>query len=475
MAAAPLGVVAAGSAATAAGAAEMLRSGGTAFDAVIAAGFCAAVAEPCLTSLAGGGFLLARTATGDDVLFDFFVDTPGLDAGPDAPVLPFLDTPVRFGHTTQVFHVGAASVAVPGVLAGYLHVHGRLGRLPLDTLVAPAVRLARDGVIVDWSFAQLVELLDPILSSTDEGRALYRPWGRPLREGDRFTNPALAELLEAVGRGERRGFTVDELGGNVTAADLAHARVQQREPLRVRYRDAELLTNPAPSFGGALLAHGLEHLARRRPPTSPDDPDHTVAIAEALVAMAEHRHRLGPGATQGTTHVSVADAEGNLASMTTSNGSGSGVFAADTGVQLNNMMGEAELQPAGFGSLPPGQRLPSMMSPSILLRPRRPPVVLGTGGSARIRSTITELVVHLVDHDLPLDQAVLRPRLHWDEATLQVEPGLHPTVLTALREHWPVNEWSGRDLYFGGAHCVAPPAEAVGDPRRNGAGVVVSR
>jgi gamma-glutamyltranspeptidase/glutathione hydrolase len=472
--AAPLGVVAAGSAAAAAGAAEMLRAGGTAFDAVLAAGCCAAVAEPCLTSLAGGGFLLARTAAGEAIVFDFFVDAPGLAADPGAPPLEFVDAPVRFGHTTQLFHVGAASVAVPGVLAGYLHVHERLGRLPLATIVRPAAQLARAGLVVDRSFAQLVELLEPIWSSGDEGRALYRIDGRPLREGDRFQNPALGELLEAVGRGERRSFTAAELGGNVTDADVAHAQVVERPPLRVPFRDAELLTNPPPSFGGTLIALGLRHLAEHTPAAGPDDPDHAFALVEALVAMAEHRHRLGAGSTQGTTHISVADAEGNLASMTTSNGAGSGLFAPGTGVQLNNMMGEAELQPAGFGSLSPGERVPSMMSPGVLLRPGQPPVVLGTGGSARIRSAIVELVANLVDHRRPLDDAVRRPRLHWDESTLQVEPGLAPNVLAALRQRWPVNEWSALDLYFGGAHCVAPPAAAVGDPRRNGTGLVVS-
>lgn len=470
----PLGVVAAGSAPSAAAAAEVLRAGGSAFDAVLAAGCCAAVAEPCLTSLAGGGFLLAHTASGDDVVFDFFVNAPGLGADPAGASLHFVDTPVHFGHTTQHFHVGTASVAVPGVLAGYLHVHERLGRLPLDAIVRPAARLARQGLVVDRAFARLVELLDPILSASEEGRALYRIDDRPLREGDRFTNPALGDLLDAVGRGKRRCFTAEELGGNVTAADLAHARVVEREPLRVPFRSAELLTNPLPSFGGVLIAHGLRHLAEHARPAGPDDPAHAVTLAEALVAMAEHRHRLGAGSTQGTTHISVADAEGNLASMTTSNGAGSGVFVPGTGVQLNNMMGEAELQPAGLGSLSPGQRVPSMMSPSLLLGPGGPPVVLGTGGSARIRSTIVELVAHLVDHGLALGEAVVRPRLHWDESTLQVEPGLHPDVLAALAARWPVCEWSALDLYFGGAHCVAPPEVAVGDPRRNGTALVVT-
>ena len=155
----PPGLVAAGDAATADAAAEVLRLGGNAFDAVVAAGFASSVTEPCFTSLAGGGYLLAHTAEGDDRLFDFFVDTPGrglADPGPPA----FDEVVVEFDAATQRFHCGPGSVAVPGALAGYLHVHAALGRLPLRAVVEPAVSLARHGCIVSATQGHVFQLLE---------------------------------------------------------------------------------------------------------------------------------------------------------------------------------------------------------------------------------------------------------------------------------------------------------------------------
>ena len=452
----------------------VLRVGGNAFDAAVAAGFAAAVCEPCLTSLAGGGFLLAHTAAGETVLCDFFVTAPGLGAARAARPGDLAPVALRFDRAEQVFHVGPAAVATPGVLAGYLHVHRRLGRLPLADVVAPAARLARAGVPVDPFFARLVEILAPIVSRSDEGRALFTRNGRPLRPGDTFTVPALGALLDAVGAGRITGFGAAQLGGQVTADDVAAYRVVEREPLAVRYRDATVLTNPPPSFGGTLVAHALAELAATAPPTAADDARHLCALAAALVGLAGRRASLGAGTSRGTTHLSVADAEGNVAAMTTSNGSGSGVFVPGTGVQLNNMMGEEDLHPAGLGTLPPGTPIGSMMAPTIVLRPGRGPVAFGSGGSERIRSAITQLVVQLLDHRRSLADAVVAPRLHWDGRVLQAEPGLPPSCLAALRQRWPVNEWRRPDLYFGGVHAVALPAEAVGDPRRGGLGVVVS-
>src|SRR4051794_34259171 len=192
------GVVACGHEAVAAAAATVLRDGGNAFDACLAAGFAGAVAEPAFTSLGGGGFLLAHTAVGDDILFDFFVDTPGrgLPAGDRQP--HFLPVTVSFPAADQVFHAGLGSVAVPGCLAGYLHTHDRLGRLPLADVVAPAVALALDGVTVDRTHAEVLELLAGIVTREPAARAILAPDGHTLRAGDLLRNPHLAAYLQDV-------------------------------------------------------------------------------------------------------------------------------------------------------------------------------------------------------------------------------------------------------------------------------------
>lgn len=278
------GQVAAGHHAAADAAARVLAAGGNAFDAVVAAGFASAVCEPGFTSLAGGGFLLARTAAGRDVLFDFFVDTPGLGLPEGATEPVFEEVAVNFAAATQLFHCGPGSVATPGVLAGYLHVHRTLGRLELAQVVAPAVTLARDGVEVTGTQATDFALLEPILARTEASRRIFFPDGRLLGAGDVLRNPDLGDFLHQLGtdpgatfyRGELAQHLVRQLragGGLLTDDDLAAYQVIEREPLRFAYRGRTLLTNPPPTFGGALLALALARLERRGDPLPYGSPE----------------------------------------------------------------------------------------------------------------------------------------------------------------------------------------------------------
>ena len=478
--------VAAGHPETLRAALRALAAGGNAFDAAVAAGFTAAVAEPTLSSLAGGGFLLAVPVGEEPVLHDFFVDAPGLGATPPAGGAPADRATahgepevVRFHGAEQVFHVGAASIAVPGCLAGYLHVHARHGRLPLAELVRPAARLAREGVMLGPGQAAVVRLLEPIMTREPVGASRYARTsdGRPFADDRVVTDDLLAAFLDDVADGRRTSFADADLapaivadlaakGATMSRDDLAAHRVIEREPLRVTlhgpHGPATLLTNPAPSFGGPLVAAALAALTsdvRGRA----GDGARLVALADVLADLTA-RHRR----SRGTTHVSVVDAEGNLASMTTSNGSNSGVHLAGTGVMANNIMGEEDLHPGGASSTPPGTRVGSMMAPSVLARQGRPTVVLGSGGSERIRSAITQVVAALVVDDLRLVDAVLAPRLHVAEDAVQLEPGIAPDAVAVLRAAHPVNVWTATDLYFGGVHAVDTAGAHVGDPRRGG-------
>ena len=485
------GVVAGGHPAVCEAAATVLRRGGNAFDAVVAAGFAAAVAEPTLTSLGGGGFLLARTAEGEVVLFDFFVDTPGRGLGPGQVEPHFEPVTIAFPGSDQVFNVGRGSVAVPGVLAGYLHVSDRLGRLPLRDVVAPAVDLAAGGVVVSPMAASLVALLWPIFDRAPDTHALFAPSGHPLRAGERFLNPELAAFLTRLGDRPDHSFYRGELaatlaadmvagGGLVTEADLAAYQVVEREPLAIGYRGHEVLTNPAPSFGGSLVALTLRLLEAGGTLPERGSPDHMVGLTDVMVET-DRRRAAGEVDTYlrssgGTTHVSVADRHGNVASMTTSNGEASGHVVPGTGILLNNMLGEDDLHPDGFHAAPAGQRVASMMSPTLVLDPHgETRLVVGSGGSKRIRTTIVQVVSAVVDHGRPVGEAVEGPRLHWDGDVVQVEPGWPAAAVEALCRRWPVNEWAERNLYFGGAHAVVPgPGGAgAGDPRRGGAALIV--
>lgn len=482
--------VASGHPATTEAAVAVLTAGGNAIDACVAAGFAAAVAEPTLTSLAGGGFLLARTAAGEEVVFDFFVDTPGRRPEGATPTpgpverFDFEEVIVSFTGADQGFHVGLGSVAVPGCLAGWLHAHRRLGRLALDEVVEPARRLAEEGVAVNEQQAYLLRILAPILTRTPEAAAIVAPHGRVLEAGERLANPELAAFL---GRLDQRGFAEPRLaariheamaegGGLLTAADLAAYTVVERAPLEVHWRGHRLLTNPPPAFGGELVALGLLLLEERHGwPAATGSVDHALALAESMVATDGARaagtvaaELVRRRSTGGTTHVSIRDAEGNVATMTSSNGEGSGWVIPGTGVIANNMMGEDDLHPEGFHSVPPGQRVSSMMAPSVVVDGRGDSqLVLGSGGSKRIRTALLQVVAAVVDQGRALDDAVSAPRLHWDGQELHVEPGWSEEVVAALTDRFPVRRWSRPDLYFGGVHAVAPGA-AAGDPRRGG-------
>jgi gamma-glutamyltranspeptidase / glutathione hydrolase len=477
--------VAAGNPDTARAAIAVLREGGNAFDAAIAAGFAAAVAEPALSSLGGGGFLLAASADCGVTVFDFFVDAPGRGRPPEQLEPSFLPVTVRFARANQVFHAGWGSVAVPGCLDGYLHVHRRRGRLPLGDVVAPARDLAARGTVVGATQAELLALLEQILTLSPEGRAIFAPHGELLRIGDLMRNEALTGLLDAVAAGRVRGFAAPEIakpleramnGGNglLTEADLAAYAVVEREPLRATYREGQLSTNPPPSFGGSIVLAALTDLDRQD--RLDGSAEANLRLAQALVGLSE-RHALAPQAVRGTTHISVVDGEGNVAAMTTSNGSCSGQFAPGTGIQLNNVMGEADLHPAGFHATAPGLRIGSMMAPTLIVTEDGTVVGLGSGGSERIRSALTCVITGLLDRRQPLDVVLDAPRMHWDREVLQVEPGLPAQAIEALRARWPVHIWDRRNLYFGGAHAVARTADgqvrAAGDARRGGVGMVV--
>ncbi len=518
------GAVAAGHPLTAEAGARILAEGGNAVDACIAAAFVSWVAESPLTGPGGGGFMLVhRAKDGVDSLLDFFAAVPG-DGLPPGARGEMLTVDVAFDErTTQVFHIGSAAVAVPGMPAGLASAHRRYARLPWADLLAPAIELARAGVPLNSGQAFLHEILDVILRSEPEGRRIY---GRDchLTEGQRVVMNDLAGTLEwlaaeggaAFYRGElarRTSEAVREGGGSVTEADLAGYRVIRRRPVRAAYRGAEFVSNPPPSAGGLLIAFALRVLDRLGPLPPPGSAEAIVFAAEAMREAARLR---GPGfvtdlyrggaarrlladdqvgaaaatarsATRlaarelagvpSTTHISAVDAGGNAASFSASTGCGSGVIVPGTGVQMNNMLGEPDLNPPGKTARP-GTRLTSMMAPSILLEDGRPRLVVGSAGSIRLRAAIVQIVLRVVDDGLSAEEAIDAPRVHLDEEVLQLEGGIEESVAADLEEAgYAVNRWTERNLYFGGASAVAVRAdgelEAAGDPRRGGAGLVV--
>ncbi len=501
------GVVASGHPLTAKAAAEMFALGGNAFDAAVSAGFASVVSEPTLTSLGGGGFLLAHLeGTKEDILFDFFVNTPGLNKTTAAkPEMNPVE--IKFPHCSQIFHTGFASAAVPGMLKGLLHIHNRLCTLPLDALLSPALSSLEEGVEVCNTQGIILGYLEPIFTSTDYGRQVFTANDRYVRVGDRLYNPLLKVFFQKLAQngpdiysGRTAQRLVEEMKehyGMITADDLYSYEVTERKPLRIRYRDREVLTNPPPSSGGIILALALHLLQNIELNGQPRDSEtFYITLIELMKEMNSFRPiKNGNGvpypfpptlispciesfmrslsektfiATQGTTHISIIDEEGNAASMTTSNGSGSGCFIPETGIMLNNMMGEDDLHSDGFFSSPPNQRVSSMMIPSLVMKHGKVEMALGSGGSKRIRNAVLQVLLNVIDYNYSLKEAVEKSRLHIEDNVVQAEPGIPGEVLINLKKQYQVNSWDRKNMYFGGVHCAKNNREAWGDSRRGG-------
>ncbi|MGA2012560.1 MAG: gamma-glutamyltransferase [Solirubrobacteraceae bacterium] len=491
-----IGVVAAGHPESARVGAEVMREGGNAVDAALGAMLASFVCEPLLTGLGAGGYMLIVAPGETPTLLDFFVEAPGrgADASRRAELIP---AAVSFGDAVQVFHIGAASVGTFGVPAGVCEASRRYGRAPLERLVAPAVALAADGVALNREQAYIVEILAPIVTSTPECAALFAPGGRLLRAGDRMRQPELAQALARLGSDGAWPFYEGDLGtaiadwiaargGALTRADLSAYETVDREPLRVGYRGRDVLTNPPPSAGGILIAHALALLD-----AAPGSP-----TAAALVDVMERTEReRTPGFLAGlgepdfsrrflervggplgsTTHIAAMDRDGWACSVTCSNGSASGVIVPGTGVHLNNMLGEQDLNPLGFHRHPPGRRMPSMMAPTVVLAGGEPSLAVGSAGSNRIRSAIVQTVVRCIDDGLAAQDAVDAPRLHFEDGVVYTEPGIDTAALQDAGRR--LGAFRARNLFFGGAQAAArAPGDSFtggGDPRRGGAAVVV--
>ena len=262
------------------------------------------------------------------------------------------------------------------------------------------------------------------------------------------------------------------------------------------------MTNPAPSTGGILISFALKLLEDNNiNPSHTKHGDLLTLLAHTMELTSLYRHQfsqlneaslsaaeLQPYqqllkkhaiSSRGTTHISIADRSGNLASLTLSNGEGSGYVIPGTGIMLNNMLGEEDLNHGGFHHWPTNSRLASMMAPSLIFHNNGHTTVLGSGGSNRIRTAILQTIINLLDLRLPLIEAIHHPRIHFENGLLNLEPGFPAQAIDRLKQSpFDIKEWPEPNLFFGGVHGVTiDPASGklhgAGDPRRGGASVVI--
>lgn len=511
--------------------AQILRDGGNAVDAAVAVAFALAVTLPRAGNVGGDGFITVYDAKSKQVRV---IDFRGI-APRAATAAMFVDNK---GKERGIASYGYLAPSVPGSVAGLEHAHRKWGKLPWAKVVEPALRLARDGVKLTADEAFVFGWGRERLSNSVAGKAtFYKPDSSLYAKDEVLKQPDLAWTLGEIQKGGAKAFYTGEIarrivadmkanGGLITMEDLAAYKPVERDPLVGTYRGHTVYTAPPASAGGATLlnmlnileqfdlkatgqgsAASLHLLAETMKLAYADryrvlgDPAFVTAPVKGFTskAYAAQRAKLispdkvipGPDAPVGdplkfespsTTHLSVADADGNAVSLTTTLGSdfGSGVMIARTGILLNNQMNnfsheqawEAQRTgtPPPLNAMAPGKRMLSTMMPTIIFKGDKPWLVTGTPGGSTIPTTVVQVIVNAIDYGLNIDEATHRPRIYQGTtASLRVEPGFNPDTVAALKAK---GHRITSDETMGSAHSIMITDNlylGAADPRRPGA------
>jgi len=517
------GGVAAGSQSAADAGATILRSGGNAIDAAIAACVVAMCTEPGVMAPGAGGFVALWPASGPPHIIDGASEVPGRGAPTEWRQATRRVLLEYGGGVEQV--VGYGSIATPGLFAALSDASKHFGKLSWHRLLEPAIELCEAGFSVSKGSAEYLGTPDhPIFSWHEESRrALRIGEGGRVHCGARMRLPELASSLRALARGGASEFYTGELGrhiadyiqrhgGGLTRQDLAEYEAVRRVPIRVDLDGWSIATNPPPAIGGACLAALLLSLG------SPDSAAWTPEIVDrwarvqravlefrATLTAAEpigaerddpvlstrarqllEEARISPSArlarAPSTIHVSAADDHGNACAITGSAGYGSGVMVPGTGIWMNNALGEVDLHPSGAAQFPEGTRLPSNMAPTVAQHTRGSRLAIGSPGASRITTALAQVLFNHLHLGMPLDRAISHPRLHVEHfenrLTLAHEPELPLREDARALDAFQLRPFPTRHMYFGGVNAVECDLQrriqAATDDRRGGGTALVS-
>jgi gamma-glutamyltranspeptidase/glutathione hydrolase len=484
-------------------AAEIADLGGNAVDCGIAAAMCSINTQPGVCALVGSAYVTIWGPDNKPVTIDGNVAIPGI--GQDANAKP-LPEPVEldYGGGIETL-VGASSVAVPGTLSALYLASRRYGCLTWRDLLQPTIRATRDGFPLPAACHYFLEFAgDKIYGRSKDGHAaLHDAEGSLLDPGSTILVPHLADSLTAIAEeGERvfyEGYLgqlvvehIQSHGGLLTNDDLRKYSPQVRNSLLVETGGWQIATNPPPAIGGAnlaamLLGFGTDKLDawddasirrliqsqqaamcyRRDSLDLADDVSGPVAEMLRLAASGALISKYSSGST---VHTSAVDRSGLACAITASSGYGSGEMPKDTGLWLNNCLGELELNRHGLTAGPPGKRLPSNMAPGAA-RSKNAVLAFGSPGADRITTALHQFLVNFLQLDLDLDKAIEHPRLHLKidgaNSEVAVEPGINlPESNFNVRHYETIN------MYFGGVVAAlfddTAGFRAAADPRREG-------
>jgi len=445
--------------------AEIMKEGGNAVDAAVATGFALAVTYPSAGNIGGGGFMVIRMADGR---------TAALDYREIAPLAATHDMYVENGKLTDKSKVGYLASGVPGSVAGMSEALRKYGTMSLAKVMAPAIKLAKQGYIVAGTGGGRGGNCSPLIARF-EGKDLFCPGGHALAPGTNFVQPDLARTLELIAAKGPKAFyegsiadsiVADEKrgGGIITKEDLRNYKPEWRDPVRSTFRGYSLVTMPPSSSGGVTMSETLNILENFAPLPLPGSAEYAHLIAESLRrSFTDRNEKLGDPAfvhnpidqltdkayahtlamqidphhasktpafqpkpeENNTTHYSVVDAKGNaVATTTTLNGGyGSGVFIRGAGFFMNNEMDDFAAQPGTpnmFGlvqgevnAVQPGKRMLSAMSPTIVLdKQGKLLLVTGAAGGPTIITTTMQIILDVIEFHMSIADAMRAPRLH---------------------------------------------------------------
>ena len=471
--------------ASAAGA-EMLAAGGNAIDAAIAAFFTLTVVEPMMVGILGGGMAHIRLADGTHTVIDGQSTAP-LATGPTVYTPDPNAPPGTMETIGRKNALGPTAVAAPGNLMGWCEALARFGTFPLADVMEPAIRHASRGFRVTPYLCECVADSAADMAQNADIAALYLPGGAPITPGTRLVTGAYAETLRAIAKegpgllyggaiGRHYAAHMASSGGYLSMQDLTAYRTITREPLHGTYRGFEIVGPPPPSSGplhiiqmlniledydlGALgfataptlhlLAEVLKIAFADRAAATADPAFVQVPVAKLLSKSyaAERRARIDPARAQAwsagvapgesahTTHLTVADAMGNVVASTQTINSlfGARYIVPGTGMIPNNYMFVFDPRPGRASSVQPGKRITSSMAPVIVLKDAKPVYALGLPGGLRIFPSVMQALSNLIDHGMTLQEAVEAPRIWTQGHALEVETSVPTDVLQALRD-----------------------------------------
>ena len=503
----------------------ILKQGGNAVDAAVATAFALGVVEPNASGLGGGGFIVFYAAKpGKAEAIDYREMAPG-KATPDMYAL----SPDGKSVLNKASTVGHRACAVPGTLAGLEMALKRWGTMSLKDVLAPAIKLAEDGYVVTKTLSEMMNNYYDKLVQFPEASRVFLKDGLAYEPGDTLVLKDLAKsfrLIAAQGpevfyRGEIADAIVKEMvagGGLITKEDLAAYRPKLRAPVRGSYRGYEIISMPPASSGGTHVIQLLNILegfdVARLGPNTPasihllaeaskrvfadrnkysGDADFVPVPTEGLLSKAYAARlratirddtvgeKVPPGnpfatLSGGTTHLSVADKDGNLVALTQTINLffASGVVIPGYGITMNNEMDDFLPTPGNANSIAPGKRPGSSMSPTIVLKDGRPFLSAGSPGATRIITALPQILMNVIDHGMDLQQAINAPRVHCLGGQIELESRIAPAVRDRLKATGhKVGVRGAVDLYFGGAQAVMIDPQTgkyygAADPRRDG-------